>query len=175
MLNELNRKRTSLEELSWKLLLILIPVILINVFFFQNFWIPTGSMEPTLECGDTIIVNKCCYWRGTPGRGDIVVFNYPEDVHKCYIKRVIGLPGEKVEIKNNTVYINGQAISESYVKEKEFADYSSVKVPDGHYFVLGDNRNNSEDSRAWGFLPKKNLVGKAVFRFWPVRRMAIIH
>lgn len=174
MLNQLNKEKTSLEELIEKLLWIMIPLVIINLFFFQNFWIPSGSMEPTLECGDIIIVNKCSYWKKEATRGDVTVFVYPKDVSKCYIKRVIGLPGEKVEIKNSTVYIDEQAISESYVKEKEFDDYGPVQVPDGHYFVLGDNRNNSEDSRYWGFLAKKYLVGKAVFRYWPIGRIAII-
>ena len=125
------------------------------------------SMQPTLYEGDFIIVNKLAYQLGTPGRGDVIIFKFPPDpAREPYIKRVIGLPGEQVTIKNGRVYINGIALREPYIKAPPNYEYSTV-VPADSLFVLGDNRNNSSDSHSWGMVPLENVLGKAELVYWP--------
>jgi signal peptidase I len=124
------------------------------------------SMEPTLQPGYLLIVNKLAYKLGEPKHGDIVVFHYMGDNNEDYIKRVIGLPGDEVKIENGTVYVNGIALNEPYIAA--FPAYSGTwKVPEGSLFVLGDNRNNSSDSHQWGFVDLDDVVGKAVFIYYP--------
>ena len=124
------------------------------------------SMEPTLQPGYLLIVNKLAYKLGEPKHGDIVVFHYMGDKNEDYIKRVIGLPGDEVNIENGTVYVNGIALSEPYIAA--FPAYSGTwVVPEGSLFVLGDNRNNSSDSHQWGFVDMDDVVGKAVFIYYP--------
>jgi len=124
------------------------------------------SMEPTLQPGYLLIVNKLAYKLGEPQHGDIVVFHYMGDKNEDYIKRVIGLPGDEVNIENGTVYVNGIALSEPYIAA--FPAYSGTwVVPEGSLFVLGDNRNNSSDSHQWGFVDMDDVVGKAVFIYYP--------
>jgi signal peptidase I len=144
-------------------------------------YIPAESMAPTLEANDRIIVEKTSYWFGLPQRGDIILFwpterlkqKYPE-IKDAFIKRVIGLPGDKVEIKNRMVYINDQPLREEYLAEQPNEDWGPEVVPAVSYFVLGDNRNNSFDSRYWGFVPRENIIGRAAFRFWPTDRVGQI-
>lgn len=124
------------------------------------------SMEPTLQPGYLLIVNKLAYKLGEPQHGDIVVFHYMGDKNEDYIKRVIGLPGDEVKIENGTVYVNGIALNEPYIAA--FPAYSGTwVVPEGSLFVLGDNRNNSSDSHQWGFVDMDDVVGKAVFIYYP--------
>jgi signal peptidase I len=124
------------------------------------------SMEPTLQPGYLLIVNKLAYKLGEPQHGDIVVFHYMGDKNEDYIKRVIGLPGDEVKIKNGTVYVNGTALNEPYIMA--FPTYSGTwVVPEESLFVLGDNRNNSSDSHQWGFVDMDDVVGKAVFIYYP--------
>jgi signal peptidase I len=125
-----------------------------------------ASMEPTLVSGEYVIVNRLSYRLGSPQRGDIIVFHFPRDPKEEYIKRIIGLPGDEVEVKNGAVYVNGQLLNESYLKVK--MDYLGTwSVPEGQLFVLGDNRNNSSDSHDWGTVPMDYVVGKAVLVYWP--------
>jgi signal peptidase I len=125
-----------------------------------------ASMEPTLQTGEYVIINRLSYKFGSPQRGDIIVFHFPRDPREEYIKRVIGLPGDEVEVKNGTVYVNGQALDESYLKVK--TDYVGTwRIPEGQLFVLGDNRNNSSDSHDWGTVPMDYVVGKAILVYWP--------
>ena len=124
------------------------------------------SMEPTLVSGEYVMVNRLSYRFGLPQRGDIIVFHFPENPKEEYIKRVIGLPGDEVEIRNNQVYINGQALNESYIKGM-VSTPGSWRIPEGQLFVLGDNRNNSSDSREWGTVAMNLVVGKAVLVYWP--------
>lgn len=184
---------------------VILVVLLLRSFVAEPFRIPSGSMLPTLNIGDFIVVNKFSYglrmpvfnWKllplGEPETGDVVVFRYPPDPSKDYIKRVIGMPGDTVRYVNKRLTINGEALSYEYQRQYEEAqryimkeaevrkEYlgevvhdvlvlpralergGEVTVPDGHYFVMGDNRDNSEDSRVWGFVPERNLVGKAVY------------
>lgn len=124
------------------------------------------SMRPTLEDGEFVLVSKMSYVWGEVTRGDIVVFHFPLNPEEELIKRVIGLPGDRVMVENGQVYVNGQAISEPYIAQSPL--YSGEwLVEENHLFVLGDNRNNSNDSKDWGQLPMENLVGKAVLIYWP--------
>lgn len=133
------------------------------------------SMQPNLYAGDFVIVNKLAYKLGKPARGDIIVFRYPPDPSQVpYIKRVIGLPGDEVHIADGNVYINGNLLSEPYltVTTSRGGDW---KVPENALFVMGDNRNNSSDSRAWGMVPMENVIGKALLVYWPPKNWALLN
>ncbi|NTW04724.1 MAG: signal peptidase I [Peptococcaceae bacterium] len=169
-------KKTSIyRDILESIVIAVLLALIVRAFLFQPFYIPSGSMEPTLQINDEILVNKFGYRVWDLERGDIVVFKYPGDPSKDYVKRLIGLPGEKFELKNNKLYIDGQEISESYLpKDMRFNDFGPETVPEKAYLMLGDNRNNSEDSRYWGFLPQENVIGKAMFIFWPLDHMKIL-
>ena len=130
----------------------------------------------TLENGDRVFVNKIGYIIGEPELGDIVIFKTPEDGKTSYVKRVIGLPGDQVEIVDGIVYVNDKPLSEPYIADQPFNDFALETVPDDRIFVLGDNRNHSKDSRDYhvGFVPMDNLVGKAVWRIWPLDSLSAI-
>jgi signal peptidase I len=128
------------------------------------------SMEPTLEPGEILLVNKLEYKFGEIERGDIVTFHYPLDPTLDYVKRVIGLPGDRVVVKNSQVWVNGQELYEPYISAPP--EYEGVwEVPDDNLFLLGDNRNPSADSHVWGFVPRENLIGKAFAVYWPVTKI----
>ena len=136
-------------------------------------------MMPTLQNGDRLFINQFSYrfgW-GQIKRGDTVVFWFPGDTSKSYIKRVIGLPGDRVEIDEGYVMVDGKKLQESYVppQYRSGSNYGLITVPPNDYFVLGDHRNASNDSRAWGFVPKSYIYGKAVFVFWPLREMGTVN
>src|ERR1051326_8999264 len=156
---------------------VLIAVVLI-VFIYQPVKVEGTSMTPTLTDQERIFINKFTYHFGLGDiqRGDMVVFWFPLDQTKSYIKRVIGLPGDMVRIEAGQVFVNGQSLEEPYVPE-EFRDrvsYEERRVPDGQYFVLGDHRNSSSDSRTWGFVKRDAIYGKAVFVYWPLKNMGRI-
>lgn len=157
---------TALRELIETLLLTLIIFLLIR-FAVQNFRIEGFSMEPNFHDGEFLLVNKIVYMLHAPERGDVVVLRYPPVPSRDFIKRVIGLPGDRVEIINGRVHINGEMLSEPYPLNEGSYTYGPVTVGSDEYFVLGDNRNNSSDSHSWGMLPAKNIVGKAWFAYWP--------
>ncbi len=165
----------------------------IRIFVAEARYIPSGSMLPTLQINDRLIIDKVSYHFANPVRGDIVVFNPTAKLEEekevnpitnkeepkyreAFIKRVIGVPGDRIEVKNGKVYINGKVLTEKYIDEAPLYKWSSTSltpdgvVPEGHYLVLGDNRNNSYDSHYWGFVPKDKIVGKAIVRFWPINR-----
>lgn len=151
----------------------------IRTFVAEARYIPSGSMLPTLEINDRLLIEKISYRFREPDRGDIVVFSPPEalkeqNFNQAFIKRVIGLPGDQVEVRNGQVYINGQLIEEDYIQEAPEYEYPAAVVPEDHYLVLGDNRNNSYDSHYWGFVPESNIIGRAAVRFWPVGRVGVI-
>ena len=131
------------------------------------------SMLPTLHPGDFVVVNKVAYQLGEPHRGDVIVFRLPRDTSQRYIKRTIGLPGEQVDIRAGNVYIDGQEILEPYL-EVSTTRGGSWQVPEGAIFVMGDNRNNSSDSRIWGVVPMDNVVGKAFFVYWPLQKFGLL-
>jgi signal peptidase I len=133
-------------------------------------------MLPTLQVNDRLIIEKVSYHFNNPKHGDVVVFE-PTDTLKAkgfkdaFIKRIIGLPGDTVEIKGEKVYVNGEVITEDYIEGAPKYNFGPVTVPEDQYLVLGDNRNNSYDSHYWGYVPRKNLIGRAVVRFWPPDRI----
>src|SRR5713101_8098817 len=148
----------------------------IIVFLYQPVKVEGTSMMPTLDDQERIFINKFVYRFENIDRGDTVVFWYPGDPTKSYIKRVIGVPGDRVEVDHGTVLINGQALEEYYVPQ-EFRDSSSMTarlVPVDEYFVLGDHRSSSNDSRAWGMVPRRYIYGKAVFVYWPLGKMGLL-
>ncbi len=150
----------------------------------QSFFIPSGSMEPTLKVGDRLMVDKVSYRFSKPERGNIIVFlppkaaitecGLPSNSHDFFIKRLIGLPGEKIEVKGGSVYVNNHPLSENYIADKPQYHWGPVTVPPSSYLVLGDHRNNSCDSHYWGFVTGDRIVGRAFFRFWPVNRVNTI-
>ena len=151
----------------------------IRAFVAEARYIPSSSMEPTLQVNDRLIIEKVSYHFQEPKRGDVVVFNptkalQERDFRDAFIKRVIGLPGETIEVKMGKVYVNGQAIKEKYISEDPNYDYGPITVPEKEYLVLGDNRNNSYDSHYWGHVPKEKIIGKAFVRFWPFNRLGIL-
>lgn len=187
------RVRRALREWLESILIAFVLAMFIRTFVVQAFRIPTGSMRTTLMEGDVILVNKFIYGAKVPFLplrlpalrnplpGDVVVFIYPEDPKKDYIKRLVASGGDTVEIKNGTIFVNGQPLLEGgfggryYYNRGEYAgEGMKITVPQGQYFVLGDNSASSLDSRYWGFVPQKNLLGKAVFIYWPPQRMRVI-
>jgi len=186
--------KTEMREWAESIIIALILALLIRTFVVQAFKIPSGSMIPTFEVGDRIFVNKFIYGARipftdirlpalkAPQRGDIIVFVSPEAPKKDFVKRLIALEGETVEIKRGSILINDKAVdgpdsvkANYYYNKGNFGKAGvAVTVPKGFYFALGDNSANSRDSRYWGFFPKKNLIGKAVLLYWPIQRIHII-
>ena len=205
--------KANLKETADTIVFVVAAVILIRFFIAELRWIPSGSMKPALTEGDRIVVEKLTKYpnvfktgrfESTPKRGDIMIFyppfvklkNSPWNIFSrltgffckdiAYIKRVIGLPGEKIEIKQGedsayTVYINDEPLEENYIMSKY--DFHPCKenmycgpfvIPEGEYFMMGDNRGNSMDSRFWGTLPRKRFIGRAVFTFWPPLRAGVL-
>lgn len=149
-----------------------IAVFLLKEFIIINAYIPTGSMENTIQPDDRVIGNRLAYLVREPERGDIVIFKYPDDEKQLFVKRVIGLPGEKVMVEEAKVYVNGKLLAEDYLKEEWTLDNGpyTFEVPEGSYLVLGDNRNNSKDARYWEetYVAEDKILGEAVFRYWPI-------
>lgn len=164
------RRRATPVELALMLLIsVLVMFGLVRPFVVEVFHIPSESMSPTLEAGDRVLAAKFAYRLGEPNRGDLAVFESESGVA---IKRVVGLPGDRVEIRDGVLFINGERRREPYVDygltDSNF--YGPIKVPEGHVFVLGDNRSNSRDSRAFGPVPLEDLEGRALLRVWPLSR-----
>ncbi|MBI3964278.1 MAG: signal peptidase I [Chloroflexi bacterium] len=192
--------KAALREILETLLLTLLIFVIVRVVV-QNFKVEGQSMEPTLSSGQYLLINKAIYWRvepdesitlgpfnmrltdqdktwylfGSPQRGDVIVFRFPRDTTRDFIKRVIGIPGDSVEIRDNRVYVNGQPLQEPYTKEAiAYSPQPVVTVPSGHFYVLGDNRNNSSDSHSWGVVPEENIIGKAWIRYWPLNDWGLV-
>lgn len=180
---EVVRLRTESRQGLWTeslrlvrdVFLIIVVFILFGVFAVQPVVVEGTSMLPQLHDGERLLVNKLVYYKfksiswGHLERGDIVVFWYPSDPDKSYVKRIIGLPGETVEVRNGKVYIDGKMLNESYldnVHNQNLRDNVVKSVDQHYYFVMGDNRDNSSDSRVWGLVPEKYIYGKAFFRYW---------
>jgi signal peptidase I len=184
-------KKSTAREYFESIVIAVILALFVRTWAVQAFKIPTGSMENNLLIGDHLLVNKFVFGP-TLGpaerallpirdlrRGDVVVFKYPDEPERDFIKRVIGLPGDTLELRNKRVFVNGAPLDEPYVHFLEPASASSevtsidvrerygpVRVPDGQYFVMGDNRDNSQDSRYWGFLPRSYIKGRALMIYW---------
>jgi signal peptidase I len=160
------------------LLLSVVIAIVVILFIYQPVKVEGTSMMPALDDQERIFINKFVYRLnfGSIDRGDMVVFWYPNDPSKSYIKRVIATPGDRVEVDRGSVIVNGNALVESYVPA-EYRDHVSMPltlVPDGEYFVLGDHRSSSNDSRSWGMVPRRYIYGKAVFVYWPWDKMGVL-
>ena len=192
--NQYHQKNKSvIREWVESIVVAFILAMIIRTFVIQAFKIPTGSMRSTLLEGDLILVNKFIYGAKIPfidlnlpalrqpKRGDVIVFIYPESPKRDFIKRLVGLPGETLEIKDGTVYVNDKPLIDSifnqryYYNRGEFGQEGrKIKIPDDNFFVLGDNSASSQDSRYWGFVPRKNILGKALVIYWPPQRIRII-
>mgnify|MGYP006274862553 CR=1 FL=1 len=151
----------------------------VRTFVAEARYIPSTSMLPTLQIDDRLLIEKIGYRFTAPERGDIVVFSPTETLKSqgyddAFIKRVIGLPGETVQVSGGVVTVNGEPLSENYLADEPDYDFGPVTVPVGNYLVLGDNRNHSYDSHHWGFVPRENIIGRAAVRFWPLGRMKLI-
>ncbi len=187
------KKKSVLREWVESIVVAFVLAMIIRAFIIQAFKIPTGSMRPTLLEGDIILVNKFIYgarvpftdWRlpalRQPKRGDVVVFIYPDNPKKDFIKRLVATGGESVEIKNGTIYVNDRPLLEPefgkryYYNRGEYGqENKKIVVPSDGLFVLGDNSASSQDSRYWGYVPLKNLLGKAIIIYWPPQRIRII-
>jgi signal peptidase I len=192
--------RETIREWVESILVALVLAMVIRAFIVQAFRIPSGSMRMTLIEGDRLLVNKLKYgaklpfWNMVPAlnkrlpgyghieRGDVIVFLYPEDKKRDFIKRLIGKGGETVEIRDGDIYIDGKLFEDPRINNIYYynrGDYGRtnepVKVPEGYYFVLGDNSASSHDSRYWGFVPDGFVVGKAALIYWPLNRIRFIH
>ena len=176
---ETRRKKSGGGLLEFLIILIISFALVfgfVRPFVVEAFYIPSESMVPTLEIGDRVLANKFIYRFTEPERGDIVVFKSVEGGEEDLIKRVVGIPGDKISVKNGTLFVNGKPQKESYVN-KSFPDRSfaaPTKVPPNHVFVMGDNRANSRDSRFFGPVPEKNIEGEAFIRFWPPNRLGLL-
>jgi signal peptidase I len=184
-------KKSTVREYVESIVIAVILALFVRTWAVQAFKIPTGSMENNLLIGDHLLVNKFVFGPTNsaleskllavrePRRGDIVVFKYPDEPERDFIKRVIGLPGETLELRNKKVFVDGEPLEEPYVHFLDPASnsqevtsfdvrerYGPVRVPDGQYFVMGDNRDNSQDSRYWGFLPRSYIKGRALMIYW---------
>lgn len=160
-------------EIFQTLIMALIFYFLIDSFF-PRVRVENISMKPTLQPGELLLVNKLAYRLGDPHHGDVIVFHYPANPSEDYIKRLIGLPGDEIRVENGLVFINGQAMEEPYIAAIPAYDGSWL-VPEGMYFVLGDNRNQSSDSHSWGFVPEENIVGKALIVYWPLDQVKTLY
>ncbi len=197
------KTKSALREIFETVVFVLVAVILIRFFIGELRWIPSSSMYPTLIEGDRIFVEKVTKPVRAPKRGDVIVFYPPDEELKtdffsvlsrltgifckdiAYIKRIVGMPEDEFEIKKEDdgfyVYINGKKEIEPYILSpndwiecRDDMYCGPFKIPENHYFMMGDNRGNSQDSRFWGFLPEKNIIGRACFKFWPLQRTGVI-
>ncbi|MGC2235594.1 MAG: signal peptidase I [Pyrinomonadaceae bacterium] len=175
---------TESLKLLRDIILIIAVFVLLGVFVAQPVVVEGTSMLPQLHDGERLLVNKLVYYKfknvswGHIERGDVVVFWYPKEPDKSYVKRVIGLPGEIVEIRSGKVYIDGTQLSEPYLDtehNQNLPNYPSKKVDEHYFFVMGDNRDNSSDSRIWGLVPEKYIYGKAFFRYWKPSNIGFIN
>ncbi|MCL4466991.1 MAG: signal peptidase I [Chloroflexi bacterium] len=189
--------RSTVREVFETIVLTVLIFLLVRAVV-QNFKVEGHSMEPTLFDGQYLLINKAIYWEvdlsplarffpqavnaeqpkvvlfREPERGDIVVFRAPQSPDRDYIKRVIGVPGDRVEVKGDKVYVNGTALSEPYIVDAPQYDYPPTTVPPDSYFVLGDHRNNSSDSHVWGMVPRDNMVGVAWVSYWPPAQWGLL-
>ncbi|MBI2849311.1 MAG: signal peptidase I [Chloroflexi bacterium] len=190
--------RSAFRETIETIILTLLIFLVVRTVV-QNFKVEGSSMEPTLHSEQYLLVNKASYFQvdlsdliklvpvlkmgndrlllwsfPSPQPGDVVVFRFPRDPRRDFIKRVVGRPGDTVEIRNSQVIINGKAVNEPYVREHPNYTLPTMKVPEDNYFVLGDNRNNSSDSHVWGVVPRENIVGKAWLVYWPMEQWGLI-
>ncbi len=172
----MNQIRAFLKEFIGIVVVAFFLAMILRSFVIEGRWIPTGSMLPTIQVGDRVMVNKFIYRFKEPQRGDIVVFEPPAIINQKddFIKRIIGLPGDKIEVKDGKVWVNDEALEEPYIAEPPNYEYGPVKVPEHALFVMGDNRNMSYDSHLWnGWLTDDHLKGQAFLIYWPLNHLRI--
>ncbi len=174
-------RKSTVREYFESIVITAIIALFATTYVVQAYKIPTGSMESNLLIGDHLLVNKFVYgiydgplarllpYKGLK-RGDVIVFKYPLSPDVAYVKRLIGVPGEKLEMIGRTIYINGKALKEDYTQYIDpgsvYEHYGPFQIPPDHYFAMGDNRDNSQDSRFWGFVPRDHIIGKALAIYW---------
>jgi signal peptidase I len=192
--DEVKKKKSVVRDWAESLIIAFVLAMVIRFFIVEPFKIPSGSMRTTLLEGDIILVNKFIYGAKIPftnirlpavrkpKRGDVVVFIYPEDPKKNFIKRLVAVEGETIEIKNGSLYVNDTLVTEPGFSQRYYYNRSEygkegqkILVPKDSFFVLGDNSASSQDSRYWGFVPKENMLGEAILIYWPFKRIRIIH
>ena len=169
------KQRSHLAREIVETIALTLIIFLVIRFAIQSYRVSGPSMLPGLQTDDYVLVNKIAYLFHAPERGDVIVFHYPLDTSEDFIKRVIGLPGDTVSLDNKTVQVDGVVLHEPYISEAYNPSGKTIKVPMDEYFVLGDNRPLSDDSRDWGFVPKADLVGKAVIVYWPLSTWELIN
>ncbi|MEA3399172.1 MAG: signal peptidase I [Patescibacteria group bacterium] len=167
------KKKDSIWELIELLILVLVIVIPIRMFIAQPFLVSGESMLPTFHDKEFLIVDELSYLTGEPERGDIAIFKYPVNKKRIFIKRIIGIPGDTITISNGNVFIDGEKINEPYIKE-QFITNGTYEVTAENYFVMGDNRNRSSDSRIWGLVPENYLIGRAYIRLLPLSEISYL-
>lgn len=180
LLEEREEQEKVRSVVEWVAVIVgaLVVALLVKTFLFQAFYIPSGSMEPTLHEGDRVLVNKMSYRLHDLNRGDVVVFERPPGATgdpnmQDFIKRVVGLPGDELESRDGVVFVNGMRIDEPYLNDPgTTANLAPTRVPDGHVFVMGDNRSASSDSRSFGPIPVDSVVGRAFVRVWPLSNLS---
>jgi len=165
--------KSILREIVETVLLTLLIFLAVRTLI-QNFRIEGTSMEPNLHDGQYLIINKLLYYLHPPERGDVVVFHYPKNPRRDFIKRVIGLPGEKVEVRGERIFINGEELEEPYTLHTSNYTWGPQRLGEDEYFVLGDNRNSSSDSHNWGSLSRDAIIGKAWISYWPPNYLGLV-
>ena len=186
IISDSSRKTTDKEGkkkmhpvLEWILIIViaLAAALFINYVIIINSVVPSGSMESTIMTNSRMMGLRVTYWFSDPQQGDIIVFKYPDDPSENFVKRVIGTPGDTVEIIHGVTYVNGEVLDEPYLNETpKDRDFGPYVVPEDSYFVMGDNRNNSHDSRFWTntYVPRDYVLGKALFCYWPINRIGVL-
>lgn len=173
-------RRRFRRNVEWIVIVVVavLAALLVKTYLIEAFYIPSGSMEPTLDIGDRVLVNKLSYHMHAVHRGDVVVFERPPGIEgepniHDFIKRVIGLPGETIETRGDAVYINGHRLHEPYLPAgtRTIPAVDKQTIPPGHYWVMGDNRTNSSDSRVFHAIPRSKIVGRAFIQVWPLSRV----
>ncbi|MCL4544109.1 MAG: signal peptidase I [Chloroflexi bacterium] len=167
------KQKSAIRELIETILLTAVVFFAIRLFL-QNYQVEGHSMDPTMHNGEFVVVLKAVYWFQHPQTGDIIVLQDPQDPSRDFIKRVIGVPGDTVAVHGGKVYLNGKPLNEPYILQPPLYTVPPTKVPPGKYWVLGDNRNDSNDSHIWGFLPQNEIIGKAWLVYWPPSRWGLV-
>jgi signal peptidase I len=163
----------SAANLAWQLALL--AVLIYAIAGVRPGQVSGLSMEPRIDSDEYVLINALAYHLGaTPQRGEVVAFRHERSAPSVYLKRLIGVPGDRIEIRRGIVFVNGAELTEPYVRFRDARSAAAVTVPPGAYYVLGDNRANSDDSRFWGFVPADDIVGRAVFAVWPLERAGAI-
>jgi len=162
----------SAASLAWQFALLV--AIIFAIMGLRPGQVSGLSMEPRIDEDEYVLINALAYRFGAPKRGDIVAFRHERSAPSVYLKRVVGLPGDRIAIERGVVSLNGVALGEPYVRFRDARSFPQVLVPAGHYYVLGDNRANSDDSRSWGFVAGDDLIGRAMFGVWPLGRFGVL-